>query len=82
MEPHIKKKCQEAMKLVKDGNWKAGHDIVDSLSHPMAYRIHGHLHRTEGDDWNADYWYRRAGLTRPALSIEDESHQIMADLGA
>jgi hypothetical protein len=35
-------------------------------------RVHGYLHRKEGDNWNADYWYKRAKTTVPNLSLAQE----------
>ena len=54
------------------GNWSKAHDLVDSLEGKSAARVHAYLHRKEGDQWNADYWYRRAGESRPSLSLEEE----------
>ena len=34
--------------------------------------VHALIHRIEGDDANAAYWYRRAGRTRHLGSIEEE----------
>lgn len=54
------------------GNWKKAHDLVDDLPGPDAARVHAYLHRVEGDRANADYWYRRAGTTRPSGTQEEE----------
>ena len=54
------------------GDWKKAHDQVDHLSGKAAARIHAYLHRKEGDLWNADYWYSKAGEKRPNLSLEEE----------
>ncbi|MFC3415427.1 hypothetical protein [Algoriphagus hitonicola] len=54
------------------GDWDAAHAQVDQLSGKDAARIHAYLHRKEGDQWNADYWYRRSGESRPDLSLEQE----------
>ncbi|WP_339070961.1 hypothetical protein [Chitinophaga sp. 212800008-4] len=54
------------------GNWKKAHDLVDSLPGTDAARVHAYLHRVEGDQGNADYWYRRAGASRPAYPQEEE----------
>jgi hypothetical protein len=37
--------------------------------------VHAYLHRKEGEAWNADYWYHRAGRTfrRPTLEGEWEA---------
>jgi hypothetical protein len=34
--------------------------------------VHALVHRIEGDDANAEYWYRRAGVTRHSGSIDEE----------
>ncbi len=47
-----------------DGNddWEQAHNIAQSKEGAKAYdRLHAYLHRKEGDEWNAGYWYRRAG---------------------
>lgn len=54
------------------GEWQKGHDFVDQLPGKSAARVHAYLHRKEGDQWNADYWYRRAGESRPNVSLEEE----------
>jgi len=54
------------------GDWKTSHDMVDELPGKSAARVHAYLHRKEGDQWNADYWYRRAGESRPGVSLEEE----------
>ncbi|MFC0262082.1 hypothetical protein [Fontibacter flavus] len=54
------------------GDWQKAHDIADGPSDRLSARIHAYLHRKEGDIWNADYWYRRAGEKRPDISLEEE----------
>ena len=71
----------DAMNLIRDGQWDAAHEIVQDLSSPEAARIHGYLHRIEGDDGNASYWYNRAGVQFPTVSVDDEWQQIIEDLG-
>ena len=59
------------------GDWKLAHEQVDHLTSKSASRIHAYLHRKEGDTWNADYWYRKAGETRPDLSLEEEWEDLV-----
>jgi len=54
------------------GQWEASHNIAQDLDTPMGSWIHGHLHRREGDSWNAGYWYRQAGKPYPQHSLEKE----------
>jgi hypothetical protein len=53
------------------------HDHVDQLSGKNAARIHAYLHRKEGDLWNADYSYSKAGEKRPNLSLEKEWEELV-----
>ena len=62
------------------GNWNEAHDIVDREGGPIGNWIHAYLHRVEGDPWNADYWYRRAGITRPNSTVKEEWEQIVKSL--
>lgn len=59
------------------GDWKAAHDLIDKLNDKHSAHLHAYLHRKEGDIWNADYWYNRAGQKRPAVSLEDEWKQLV-----
>ena len=45
------------------GNWKKAHEIAQDVPGPDGAWVHAYLHRKEGDEWNAGYWYRRAGRT-------------------
>lgn len=60
------------------GNWKMAHDQVDQLSGKSAARVHAYLHRKEGDLWNADYWYSKAGEKRPLVSLEEEWQELVS----
>jgi hypothetical protein len=57
------------------GDWKRAHSLVDELETQDGMAVHAYLHRKEGEDWNADYWYRRAGreFHRPTLDEEWEA---------
>lgn len=58
------------------GDWEKAHQVVQDRTDRDAAWIHAYLHRKEGDTWNADYWYNRAGKKRPDSSLEDEWDQI------
>ena len=42
------------------GDWDKAHDLVQSEEDHAAAWVHAYLHRVEGDQSNAAYWYRRA----------------------
>jgi hypothetical protein len=54
------------------GDWARAHAMVDALETTDGMAVHAYLHRKEGSEWNADYWYRRSGRTwhRPTLEAE------------
>lgn len=54
------------------GDWARAHGMVDDLETPEAMAVHAYLHRKEGVEWNAEYWYNRAGRNfyRPSLEAE------------
>lgn len=54
------------------GDWKKAHDLIDQLNDKASAHVHAYLHRKEGDIWNADYWYSRAGQKKPAINLEEE----------
>ncbi|MDC8831963.1 hypothetical protein [Alteromonas gilva] len=62
----------EALKHAEQGNWDAAHDLVQDRNDTLSCLIHGYLHREEGDEFNARYWYQRAGQSMPATSLNDE----------
>ena len=68
--------CKRALDLEKEGDWKKAHDIVESLHSSIAAHVHAYLHRVEGDQWNADYWYRRAGVPRIDNTLDEEWDRI------
>ncbi len=54
-------------------DWEAAHNIAQTQEGVQSYdRLHAYLHRKEGDNWNANYWYRKANTIMPNLSLEDE----------
>lgn len=59
------------------GDWESSHNIAQDLHTPMGSWIHAYLHRKEGDDWNAGYWYRQAGQPFPKHSLEEELQQLV-----
>ncbi|TMM56898.1 hypothetical protein FEE95_10395 [Maribacter algarum] len=59
------------------GDWDTAHKIVDGMNNTTAKWIHAYLHRKEGDDWNAGYWYRQAGKKIPKSSLEEEHRELV-----
>jgi len=57
-------------------NWEKAHDIAQNIDDKNGSLIHAYLHRKEGDLWNAEYWYRKAGKLMPDYDLEKEWEEI------
>lgn len=62
------------------GEWEQAHQIIQSLTTPEAAWVHAYLHRKEGDEGNAGYWYSRAGRSHCARSLDEEWDGIVQNL--
>lgn len=58
-------------------NWNEAHELIQDVHDKNGAWVHAYLHRKEGDIWNADYWYTRAGRNRPSVSLQQEWEQIV-----
>ncbi len=63
---------QKALYFDNQGDWQKAHDLIDHLKDPKSAHVHAYLHRKEGDDWNARYWYNRAGQAFFEGTLEEE----------
>lgn len=57
-------------------DWNKAHELIQDVTDKNASWIHAYLHRKEGDTWNAEYWYTKAGKKRPGVSLNEEWEQI------
>ena len=62
----------EALWWDAKGDWSRAHALVDDLETPDGMAVHAYLHRKEGVEWNADYWYRRAGRRFHRAELDEE----------
>jgi hypothetical protein len=61
-------------------DWERAHNLVNDLGGAEAAWVHAHLHRVEGDNRNANYWYRRAAKAPSSAALETEREQIAKTL--
>ena len=64
------------------GEWDEAHGIVQDLPDAASAWVHAWLHRIEGDQGNAAYWYRRAGRKVAPGDTAAEGRLIAAALMA
>lgn len=59
--------------LMRQGNWRVAHDLVQDDGSPLAAWLHGILHIQEGDLEDAEYWYGNANRHfRSRGTLEEE----------
>lgn len=69
-----------ALWLDRRGDWEAAHAVVQESEQPAAAWVHAYLHRKEGDDGNAGYWYVRAGKKPCQEALVTEWGRIAREL--
>ncbi len=62
------------------GNWDEAHRLVRSQRNKVGAWVHAHLHRVEGDDANAKYWYGRAGRPHSSAPLKSEWEEIVSEI--
>jgi len=60
-------------------DWHQAHEVAQEKNTPGYCLIHAYLHRKEGDNWNANYWYQRAGRKMPATSLAQEWENLVQE---
>ena len=55
-------KHRKALSHLRAKEWDKAHALVMGMRDKLAFRIHGLLHRIEGDLDNARYWYDQAAV--------------------
>ena len=54
------------------GDWEQAHNLAQESMTTQGDWVHAYLHRKEGDEGNAGYWYRRAGRSKPEAPLDAE----------
>jgi hypothetical protein len=62
------------------GDWDMAHRVAQDVGDESGAWVHAYLHRKEGDESNAAYWYRRAGKPMSRGSLDEEGTEIAAAL--
>ena len=62
------------------GNWKEAHRLAQSQRDQAGYWVHAYLHRVEGNNPNAGYWYQRSGKSPSSAPLRSEWEEIVSAL--
>lgn len=69
-----------ALWLDARGDWEGAHAAAQAAGSRDGDWVHAYLHRKEGDEGNAGYWYARAGRPHCTASLTAEWEQIARSL--
>jgi len=70
----------QALWHLAKGDWHRAHRLAQAEQDRSCAWVHAHLHRVEGDEANAGYWYRRAGRPPSRAPLERELDEIVSAL--
>lgn len=73
---HTSNIYRQALELDQADDWQGAHELMDGTPGKAAAHIHAYLHRKEGDDWNARYWYKRANESFFEGTLAEEWQQL------
>ncbi|QFU09719.1 hypothetical protein PARPLA_00718 [Rhodobacteraceae bacterium THAF1] len=76
----MKETMKEALDALEAGQWDRAHELAQADPSAEAAWVHAHLHRIEGDESNALYWYARAGRDPFTGSLKEERAALRSAL--
>jgi len=79
-EPPFDNSLLQALWYDVKGDWQMAHAIAQDINTEDGSWIHAYLHRKEGDEGNASYWYRRAHRILPNVTLDEECDNLLAEL--
>ena len=62
------------------GDWNKAHKVAQEVEAADGAWVHAYLHRKEGDQGNAAYWYRRSGRPLAKGDLQDEWERIVEEM--
>ena len=58
------------------GDWDKAHECAQARDDAARMSVHAYLHRKEGDQDNAGYWYRRVRKPPATVTLEEEWEEL------
>jgi len=80
LPPTILSKALAALWHDYRGEWDEAHELAQAAGGQDGSWVHAYLHRKEGDEANARYWYVRANQPPAKDSLPEEWQQIARSL--
>lgn len=58
------------------GDWDKAHECAQAHDDAAGMSVHAYLHRKEGDQDNAGYWYRRCRKPAATVTLDEEWEEL------
>ena len=58
------------------GDWNKAHECAQARDDDAGMSVHAYLHRKEGDQDNAGYWYGRVRKPPATVSLDEEWDEL------
>lgn len=78
--PHALTVALQALWYDAQGDWERAHGLAQGAGGADGDWVHAYLHRKEGDEGNADYWYSRSGHRKSKVGGDAEWLEIVTTL--
>ena len=62
------------------GDREKAHERAQKRDDQQGMRVHAYLHRKEGDQSNAGYWYRRCRIAPSTVDLDEEWEELAQSL--
>ena len=62
---------------ISNNHWERAHKLIDTATGQDKAWVHAYLHRIEGDEANARYWYQRSGRDVPNYGLSKERDVLL-----
>lgn len=76
------KDCSSLLRALwhdRKGDWDHAHKLAQDVSSKDGSRVHAYLHRKEGNEGNAGYWYKNASQGFCRENLEKEWEDLVSD---
>ena len=71
--------CLQSLWYDANDHWDKAHELIQDLEDVQSAAMHAYLHRKEGDQFNANYWYRRAVRKPFEGSLKEEFESLVQE---
>ena len=62
--------------LIHQDKLNEAHECIQKYTDTVSCLIHAYIHRAEDDYSNANYWYKKANVQQPGITLSEELKEL------